>query len=473
MSTFSGQVSVGTDDADQTSTGTNSTTNTNTGIRNTTSPARPYWACRFPNVTIAGSASVSAAALSVYCPTAGLSMDVKIFGVKQANPSTFNTTLNNISGLPLTTASVTWNATLTQNTFNASPDITSIINELLAQGGWASGDAMAFVLVAQSTTLSCTVENYDGVPAEAAKLSVTYSTATPPGAPTNLSVTGQTNTTISLSWTQGSGTVTDNLVEVSTDGSTWGAPIDIGSAVTSYTVTGLIQGTIYFFRVAAQNTNGTSAYTYWVVSYTGTVLTNTITLSPVSDGTTTGWTITGAASANAALTDGLDTSYVAAPASAQTLTVNLSNAPLDLLWVTAVQFNIRVKSTNGSHLLGPIEATVPAGSISFGVTFGTITTAFANYTSTISGLDSDAASDGIQNLAAWTGAQLVLQAQDTNAVLEIAEASVTITYWYPQGETTVPVPISPPLCGLNSTAGGITSASRRNQVEGTRYNYSG
>ena len=198
MSSFSGQVSVGTDDADQLSTGTNNTTNANTPLKNASSPAHPYWACRLQDVTVPSGATVSAAALSVYCATSGLSMDAKIYGVKTANPSTFAATSNYISGLSLTTASVTWSATLTESQFNNSPDITSIISELIGQGGWTSGNAMAFVLVAQSASLSCTVENYDGSSSEAAELSITYTGGAVPGQCSDLTIVDLTSTSVEL-----------------------------------------------------------------------------------------------------------------------------------------------------------------------------------------------------------------------------------------------------------------------------------
>jgi hypothetical protein len=179
MSTFSGQVSQSSDDADQLSTGTVSLTITSTVIKNTTTPARPYWACRFQNVTIPAGATISAASLSIWCPTSGAtSMDAAIFGNKVANPSTLSSTSSYISGLAQTTNSATWSGSLTTNQFNVSPDVSAIIAELIGQAGWASGNAMLFVLHALSSTNGATIENYDGSSAEAATLSITYTTVT-------------------------------------------------------------------------------------------------------------------------------------------------------------------------------------------------------------------------------------------------------------------------------------------------------
>jgi len=105
-------------------------------------------------------------------------------------------------------------------------------------------------------------------------LTVTLSSA--PGTPTGLVASNAGPNSVALAWVQGSGTVTDDPIEYGEDGSNFGSSVDPGSAVTSYTITGLTYGQLYFFRVAAENTNGTSAYTApvpWVCgsNFTGQV----------------------------------------------------------------------------------------------------------------------------------------------------------------------------------------------------------
>jgi hypothetical protein len=188
MSTFSGQVAQSTDDGQQSSTGTISLTAANTLLSGFSGDAR-YWAFRIENVTVPAGATITAASISVYAPNSSeVAMDATIYGNKTANPSTLSTSASYISGLASTTNTATWSATLTSGQFNQSPDISAIITELIGQGGWASGNAMLFVLHELSNINIVEIENYDGSPSEAAELSITYTASGAPGTPTGLTV---------------------------------------------------------------------------------------------------------------------------------------------------------------------------------------------------------------------------------------------------------------------------------------------
>jgi hypothetical protein len=175
MTVFTGQVSQSTDDGSQLFTsGSMNLTNANDVLKQHTAEAA-WWAARFQNVTVPPTATISASSLSVW-PTSGTNaMDGKILGNLTPNPGTLQTTSNYISGLAETSGSVTWNATLTNGQFNASPDLSSsVVGPVISQAGQASGDAVLLMIEALSTINGCQIENYDGSTSECAELSITY-----------------------------------------------------------------------------------------------------------------------------------------------------------------------------------------------------------------------------------------------------------------------------------------------------------
>ena len=89
----------------------------------------------------------------------------------------------------------------------------------------------------------------------------TWSVAQLPGAPT-LSTATAGDTTVALTWTAPSvtgGTITGYLVEKSANGTSGWSTVTTTGAVLTYTVTGLTNGTIQYFRVSAINATGTGA----------------------------------------------------------------------------------------------------------------------------------------------------------------------------------------------------------------------
>ena len=84
-----------------------------------------------------------------------------------------------------------------------------------------------------------------------------YAADSKPLAPAGLTSTSLSQTTAALSWSaptsSGSSSLTDYVVEYSTNNSTWNTFADGTSTTTSTTVTGLAAGTTYYFRVSASN----------------------------------------------------------------------------------------------------------------------------------------------------------------------------------------------------------------------------
>ncbi|MGO8670756.1 MAG: glycoside hydrolase family 3 C-terminal domain-containing protein, partial [Capsulimonadaceae bacterium] len=82
--------------------------------------------------------------------------------------------------------------------------------------------------------------------------------ASAPSTPTNLTATAG-NAQVSLSWTASSGATSYSVYRGTASGAESATAIASGVTTTSYTNTGLTNGTAYFYKVAAVNANGTSA----------------------------------------------------------------------------------------------------------------------------------------------------------------------------------------------------------------------
>ena len=148
-----------------------------------------------------------------------------------------------------------------------------------------------------------------------ASAAVTPTAGTPPGAPTGLSATAG-NAQIALAWTApasaGSSAITGYSVEYTPSGGS-AQTVATGSTSTSYTLTGLTNGTAYTARVAAVNAAGTGSYTAASSSVTpvNVVFRAIPTLtSNTSDGTASANTSAGGAAWN--LFDNANTEYYTA-----------------------------------------------------------------------------------------------------------------------------------------------------------------
>jgi len=84
--------------------------------------------------------------------------------------------------------------------------------------------------------------------------------ATTPAMPTNLTATAASNTQINLTWEDNASNETGYKVERSTDNNNWTELTTTAANATSYSSTGLSEGTTYYYRIRATNGNGDSTY---------------------------------------------------------------------------------------------------------------------------------------------------------------------------------------------------------------------
>jgi hypothetical protein len=91
---------------------------------------------------------------------------------------------------------------------------------------------------------------------------VRYVLASVPAAPTGLTATASATNWIELAWTDNASNETGYVVDRSPDSNAWSQIVLTAANATNYTDTGLVTNTLYYYRVAATNAGGLSAYGY-------------------------------------------------------------------------------------------------------------------------------------------------------------------------------------------------------------------
>jgi titin len=111
-----------------------------------------------------------------------------------------------------------------------------------------------------ATTYRYRVRAYDAATESANSNEATATTAAPPAAPTSLSATALSSSSVRLNWVDNATTETFQWIERSTDGSTFTSVGVVAANVVSYTAQGLTPGTQYWFRVRAYDGSTYSGY---------------------------------------------------------------------------------------------------------------------------------------------------------------------------------------------------------------------
>lgn len=133
---------------------------------------------RFQDINIPQGATITRATIEFTVNTSNTSSPaLTINGENRDDAATFAAAANNISSRPTTTASVSWNPPNPGAKQKlTTPDLTTIVQEIVNRSGWASGNAIAFIVGGTGTRV---VESYDSRPSVAPLLRITYSSATP------------------------------------------------------------------------------------------------------------------------------------------------------------------------------------------------------------------------------------------------------------------------------------------------------
>ena len=138
-----------------------------------------YVGMRFLNVGILQGAAIASAELEFETDELDTgTTDVVIYGQDVYDAATFTNTAFNISNRPATTASVAWSIPPwnTVSEKHTTPDISSIIQEIVDRPGWTSGNDMVMMIAAgpgcNSSACQRTAESYNGEMANAPLLRV-------------------------------------------------------------------------------------------------------------------------------------------------------------------------------------------------------------------------------------------------------------------------------------------------------------
>lgn len=148
MTTWSAYITASSDDARQVSGGTMELTG---GYPNTNG-STVWVGFRFLNVTIPAGSTINSAYINLNILAAD-DPDVDIYGDDVDDAATFTTSSNNISGRSLTTAKVNWTASnIGVYSRKDSPDIKTIIQEIIDRPGWVSGNSIAILFDSLSSS---------------------------------------------------------------------------------------------------------------------------------------------------------------------------------------------------------------------------------------------------------------------------------------------------------------------------------
>ncbi len=134
---------------------------------------------RFQNVAVPANATIETAYLEFVVEAIdSVSTTLQIHGEVAADAPAFTTAPYNLTNRPMTTAVVTWTVPAWETTGEEkqSPDLKTVVQEIVSQSEWQPYQSMVFVI---SGSGERSAESFEGSPAEAAVLHIAYSTSVP------------------------------------------------------------------------------------------------------------------------------------------------------------------------------------------------------------------------------------------------------------------------------------------------------
>jgi fibronectin type 3 domain-containing protein len=157
--------------------------------------------------------------------------------------------------------------------------------------------------------------NSVGISPDSNEVSIAPVASGPPPVPGGVSASAG-NGQVTVSWSASGGATSYNLFRSTTAGGEGTTPIVSGITTTSYTNTGLVNGTKYFYRVAAVNSSGASAQSTEVSATPSVPASGAISIACgySAVGTFVADTDFSGGSASSGTTTAIDTSYVVNPA---------------------------------------------------------------------------------------------------------------------------------------------------------------
>ncbi len=163
---------------------------------------------------------------------------------------------------PLSVSSITLTWTdnsPTETGFKIERSTDSVAYTQVATVG-AGVTAYTNLYLAAGTTYYYRVRAYEGTANSGYSNVASATTLPPPPAPSSLSATALSATSIKLTWADNSTTETGFKIERSTDGVSFSQVGSVGANVTSYTASSLLAATMYFFRVRAYEGSANGGY---------------------------------------------------------------------------------------------------------------------------------------------------------------------------------------------------------------------